>query len=227
MSQNSIYKQVSSHPDRTPLRTRYLFSCLVLVSLVLAWANNEFVMTREVFYAIAGNPQNTVQTDAQYGIVQSMNAWGYAMAPIQTAIRVGFVALIIQMVCLLGSVEITFGKLFRVSAVAFGATLFGSFLQILWVVRQPVTSITRATVGIVPDSLTAWFGAASVSPSLLHLALNRVSITSLLWILLIYWGLRETKRFNIAGAAMVTTATWIITSALHVGTSLVARELVS
>ena len=163
----------------------------------------------------------------QYETVRRMSTWGYAAAPIQTAIRIGFVALILQMTCLLGGKEIPYGKLFRISAIAFGATLFGSLLQIVWITRQPVAAITQASLGIVPDSLAAWFGASNDAPSLIYLMLSRASITSLLWMLLLYWGLRETNRLKFVGATAVTAVTWFIVSALHLGTALFVRELVS
>ena len=197
------------------------------MSIALVWANNEFVMTKEVFYALAGNPQNTVQVDMQYETVRRMSAWGYAVAPIQTAFRIGFVALIVQMTCLLGGIEISYGRLFRISAIAFGAILFGSLLQIFWITRQPVAAISQAALGIVPDSLAAWFTATSEAPSFAYLALSRVSITSVLWVLLLYWGLRETHRLRQFAAAAVTTVTWFIVSALQVGTSLFVQKLVT
>jgi hypothetical protein len=197
------------------------------VSLALVWANNEFVLTREVFLELAGNPQYTEHVDKQYDTVSRMRVWGYAMAPFQTAFRIAFVALIVQMTCLLGGVEITYGKLFRISAIAFGATLFGSLLQIAWIAQQPVAAVNRASLGIVPDSIAAWFGASGDAPSILYLLLNRASVTSLLWMLLLYWGLRETDRLGRVGAAAAATATWFIVSALQIGTSLFVRSMVN
>ncbi len=209
------------------LSTLQLFGLLTILSLMLAWANNEFVMTREVLLALAGGPQNAVQLDKQYEIVQRMQVWGYAMAPLQTLVRIGLAALVIQLMCLLGGADIGFRKIFRISTVAFGALLFGSFLQVVWIVRQPSAAITRASLGIVPDSLAAWFGTVNEAPSFFYLALNRVSITSLLWTMLIYWGLRETRQLRPMGAAIVTAATWSLVGALHIITSLFVRGLVS
>lgn len=221
-------KQISNLNSERPssISTVHLFGLLILASLALVWATNEFVMTKEVFIALADNPQNTFQVDLQYDTVQRMSVWGYAMAPVQTAFRIGIVALLAQMICLLGGVEIPFGRIFRVSATAFWATLFGSMLQILWIAKQPGTAIHRASLGIVPDSLAAWFTHLNEVPSWQYLFLSRASITSLLWILLLYWGLRETNRLRPAGAAVVTAATWLIVSALSVGTKLFARVLV-
>lgn len=226
MSDTLSHQTTSTASGQTPIRTLYLFGLLAIVSTLLAWANNEFVMTKEVFYALAGNPQNTLQVDMQYETVRRMSAWGYVMAPIQTAFRIGFVALIVQMTCLIGGREIPYSRLFRISAIAFGATLFGSLLQIFWIVQQPVTAITQASLGIVPDSVAAWFGTTGTAPSLLHLVLSRVSFTSVLWMLLLYWGLRETNRLRLVGAATATAVTWCIVSAVQVGTSLFVRELV-
>ena len=216
-----------TRPPKKPVGTIHLFGLLTIASMALVWANNEFVMTKDVLNTLAGSPHNTIQLDMQYETVRRMNVWGYAAAPIQTAFRIGFVALIVQIACLLGGKEISYGRLFRISAVAFGATLFGSFLQVFWIARQPVVAITQASLGIVPDSLAAWFGATGDSPSLSYLVMSRVSVTSLLWMLLLYWGLRETDRLRAAGAATVTAVTWLIVSGLGVGASLFVQKLVS
>lgn len=227
MSRTIIDKPGPTIPLQESVKTIYLFGMLALISVVLAWANNEFVMTKDVLLALAGNPQNTIQVDMQYETVRHMASWGYVMAPVQTAFRVGFVALIVQMICLLGGKEIHYGRLFRISTIAFGAVLFGSLLQIFWIARQPATAVTQASLGIVPDSLAAWFGTTGTAPSLLHLILSRISITSLLWGLLLYWGLRETRLLRFVGAATVTVGTWCVASAVQIGTSLFVRELVS
>ncbi|MFC1639557.1 hypothetical protein ACFL3B_02185 [Gemmatimonadota bacterium] len=221
-----------NHPDSTdsnqyPVKTIYVFGLLTILSTMLVWANNEFVMTKEIFRALAGNTQNSFRVDMQYETVRRMNDWGYVFAPVQTTLRIGFVALIVQMTCLLGGKEIPFGRIFRISAIAFGATLFGSLLQIFWIVRQPVTAITQASLGIVPDSMAAWLSTTSAAPSLLYLLLSRVSITSLLWMLLLYWGLLETNRLRWFGAATATAVTWCIANAVQIGASLFVRELVS
>ncbi len=227
MQQKSGKVSASAAQPLRSIRTAYLFAVLVTFSTLLVWANNEFVMTKEVFQALAGNPGNTTHLDVQYEAVRRMSVWGYAIAPIQTAFRISLVTLIVQMTCLLGGVEIPFGRLFRISAVAFAATLFGSFLQLFWIVLQPVAAIDQATLGIVPDSLAAWLSVSSDIPLLVYLSLSRVSITSLLWMLLLYWGLRETNRLKAWGATMVAVSTWGIVSALQVGTSLFLKTLVS
>jgi hypothetical protein len=216
--------QNSSSPSS--ISTVRLFGLLVLASLVLVWANNEFVMTKGIFLALAGDRQETFQVEMQYETVQRMAFWGYGMAPLQTAFRIGFVALVAQMTCLLGGIEIPFGRVFRISATAFWAILFGSSLQILWIAKQPAAAITRASLGIAPDSLAAWLLPQYEAPSLLYHALSRASITSFVWMLLLYWGLRETGRVRPAGAAVVTTATWLVVSTLSLGTTIFVQELV-
>jgi len=215
-----------ANQSEAQVRTIYLFGVLTIVSLALVWANNEFVMTKGVLNALAGNPQNSFQVDMQYETIRRMTAWGYVLAPIQVACRIGCVALVVQMICLLGGREIPYGKMFRTSAIASGATLFGSLLQVFWITQQPATAITQASLGIVPDSLAAWFGTTNTAPSLLYLLLSRVSITSLLWMLLLYWGLRETNRLRAVGAATATAITWVVMSGLQVGTSLFVQKLV-
>ncbi len=221
---SQLSNQSSTSPS--PISTVHLFGLLTVASLALVWANNEFVLTKEVFLALAGNPQSSFQVDIQYETVRRMTVWGYGFAPLQTAFRIGFVALVAQMICLLGGIELPFGKVFRVSATAFWATIFGSLLQIVWIAKQPANTITRVSLEIVPDSLAAWLAFPNELPSPLYHTLSRASITSLLWMLLLYWGLRDTNQLRPAGAVVVTTATWLVVSALSVGTTVFAQQLV-
>ena len=204
-----------------------LFLTLASFSIVLVWANNEFVMSKEVFHTLAGSADHSFQAEMQYEAVRRSRVWAYVLAPIQTGFRIGVVALLIQMMCLFGGIEIGYGKLFRIAAVAFGAVLFGTVLQTLWIALQPTEAATQASLGIVPDSLAAWFTSSTEMPLLVHLILSRFSITSLLWMMLLYWGLRETDRLQQTEAGFVTVSTWAALSALKVGATLFARELVS
>ena len=75
--------------------------------------------------------------------------------------------------CLISGIEIAYRRLFRIAGVAFGALLFGSLLQVLWITLQPAEAVTRASLGIVPDSVAAWFAPTTEVPPLVYLLLGR------------------------------------------------------
>ena len=227
MNQPAFTHRTDAATPAYTARTIHVFGLLAACSMLLVWMNHEFVFTKEVFRELAGGSVNPYQSDLQYEALRRTSIWGYAFAPFQTAIRISLVALVMQMTCLLGGAEISFGKLFRIAAVAFFAILFGSFLQVVWIALQPTAAIDQAALGIVPDSVAAWFSTAKDAPLLLYLALSRVSLSSLLWVLLLYWGLRDTGLLGLRGAAAAVGVAWCISSALQVGTTMLLRSIVS
>lgn len=225
MSQSTVSRATQAPAPLLPVNTVYLFVLLAIASVGLVWANNEFVMTRESLASLAGSAIQSYQIDLQYQTIQRYAWWGYVAAPLQTAARVAFVALVIQLACLLGAIEIRFGRLFRIASVAFVATLIGSVLQIIWIARTP-SAIHQASLGIVPDSLAAWIGVSTGAPSLFALLLNRFSLTSLLWILLLLWGLKRSTNLRGSTATVIVIAVWAFVCAMQVGTSMLASRLV-
>ncbi len=220
-SQSSVQSQFI-----VPIRTSYLFVLLSLASLVLAWASNEMLFTRETLAAMAGTAANSYQVDLQYESLRQ-HAWiGYIVSPIQTAIRIVFTALLLQLICLLTGVEARFFALFRVAAFGFIILLLGSILQLIWISQVP-GAIEQASLGIVPDSVAAWVKSVADLPIGLRLSLNRISVTALLWILLLIYGLRRAVQMRLSTATVVTCTTWFIVNLLNVLAAALASEQVT
>ena len=177
-------------------------------------------MTRQVYHRLVGDQFDTSQIDTQYNAMQAMRVWGYLLVPVRVAVRVALVALVIQMVCLVGAVEIRFRTLFRLSAITYLATLHASLVQILWIARQSSGGVGKSDLAVVPDSLAALLMAPGAEPTWLYLLLSRASLAGILWVMLLYLGLSATKPLRRAGVAAATAGTWIIVTLVGYATSM-------
>lgn len=195
--------------DTTPrLRTWQLFGVLIVASAMLAWAEDKLVMTPEVYHNIFGSQLEAERIDSQIDTLSRFRGLGYLAIPVMLWVRVAFVALLVQMFCLLGTIEIRFGRLFRIAAVAFVADLVGSANRLVWLVRQDPSAIDAATLGVMPGSLAAFLLEPPHSASGLYTVLSRVSVFELGWIGLMVLGLTGTKRVGAAGAVLVAGGVW-------------------
>ncbi len=198
-----------------PLRTWQIFGLLVVASAVLSWAENEFVMTPEVYRKILGSQLEAERIDAQIDMLSRFRGWGYLAIPVTLWLRVAFIALLVQMFCLLGTIEIQFGRLFRIAAVAFIADLVGSANRLVWLVRQGPSAIDAATLGVMPGSIAAIFWEPPQGASGFYTVLSQVNMFELGWVGLMVLGLTGTRRVGTAGAVFVTGGVWALLTFLQ------------
>ncbi len=216
-SLNGTVSQLSGSTGDTTrgLRTWQLFGLLVVASAVLAWAENEFVMTPEVYRNILGSQLEAERIDAQIDMLSRFRGWGYLTIPVMLWLRVAFIALLVQMFCLLGTIEIRFGRLFRIAAIAFIADLVGSANHLVWLVRQGPLAIDAATLGVMPGSIAGFFLERPQGASGFYTVLSQVNMFELGWVGLMVLGLTGTRRVGTAGAVLVTGGVWALVTFLQ------------
>jgi hypothetical protein len=75
--------------------------------------------------------------------------------------HVGFVTLILQLVLLLMLVEVPLAELFRVTAVAYPAILYGSAMRTAFLATSDLSTLSPDTLNIVPGSVASFTDLAS------------------------------------------------------------------
>ena len=208
-----------------PLRTWQLFGLLVVASAVLAWVENEFVMTPEVYRNILGSQLDAERIDAQIDMMSRFRGWGYVTIPVMLWLRLAFIALLVQMFCLLGTIEIQFGRLFRIAAIAGIADLVGSANRLVWLVRQGPSAIDAATLGVMPGSIAGFFLERPQGASGLYTLLSQVNMFELGWAGLMVLGLTGTRRVGTAGAVLVTGGVWALVTFLQFAVALFMQHM--
>jgi hypothetical protein len=195
--------------------TWQLFGLLVVASAVLAWAENEFVMTPEVYRNILGSQLGAERIDAQIDMLSRFRGWSYLTIPGMLWLRVAFIALLVQMFCLLGTIEIRFGRLFRIAAIAFISNLVGSANRLVWLVRQEPSAIDAASLGVMPGSIAAFFLETPPGASGFYTVLSQANVFELGWVGLMVLGLTGTRRVGTTGAVLVTGGVWALVTFLQ------------
>ncbi len=226
-SLNGTVSQFSGSTGDTTrrLRTWQLFGLLVVASAVLAWAENEFVMTPEVYRNILGSQLDAERIDAQIDMMSRFRGWGYLTIPVMLWLRVAFIALLVQMFCLLGTIEIPFGRLFRIAAVAFIADLVGSANRLVWLARQGPSAIDVATLGVMPGSIAALFLEPPQGASGFYTVLSQVNGVELGWVGLMVLGLMGTRRVGTGGAVLVTGGVWALVTFLQFAVAMYVQHM--
>jgi hypothetical protein len=209
--------QVCSGDDTLPFSdvpTWQLFVLLVLISGALAWLNNTFVMTPEVYRVVLGEQLTASGLDERIDQLSRFEVSGYVATPLVVWIRIALTTLIVQMFCLLGMVDIPFRQLFRVTAIGLFAPLAGSLNRVVWIVRQEFvdTSVLR----VMPGSLASYVLAPSAGDSWIYTLLSQVSVFHVAWFGLMILGLVGTKRVGAGGAALAIGGAWGLVTFLRV-----------
>lgn len=225
-SLNGTVSQLSaSSGDMTRLRTWQLFGLLVVASAVLAWAENEFVMTPEVYRNILGSQLDAERIDAQIDMMNRFRGWSYLSIPVMLWLRLAFIALLVQMFCLLGTIEIQFVRLFRIAAIAFVADLVGSANRLVWLARQAPSAIDTATLGVMPGSIAGFFLERPQGASGFYTLLSQVNMFELGWVGLMVLGLTGTRRVGTTGAVLVAGGVWALVTFLQFAVALFMQHM--
>lgn len=220
---SSTQDPAESPPVSVSFRTWSVFALLVLVSVALAWVNNEFVMTPEVYRDLLGEQLGGRSVDRQIESFTTVRSWSYLAIPVFVWTRVALITLVVQMFCLLGMVDIPFRQLFRVVAIAFFATLGGSLNRIVWIARQDV--VDASVLSAAPGSLAAIALGHSAGDSWSYVLLSQVSMFHLAWAALMVVGLASTQRIRVVGAVAVTSGAWGLVTGLRVSLALYLQHL--
>jgi hypothetical protein len=199
------------------LRTWHLFALLSLAGIALAWANNEFVMTREVYHNVMGKQLDRDRIDAHFSLMQQMAAWGYAAVPLVLWVRIALVALTVQMLALLALKEIPFRQLFRAASWAFCGILYGTVVRVLWLVRLGPGEITEQTLAVTPGSVAALLMEPGQAGSLSYTLLSLLNGSELVWAAILAVCLVRGARVGKAGAVGLVACTWLLLALLQGG----------
>lgn len=209
----------TSSAPRPALRTWHLFAAVSLVAVLLAWLNNEVVMTRDVYHTVLGSQMDADRIDAQFDLMRRMSLWGYAAVPLVIWLRVALVALTVQMVGLLFMTEIPFRQVFRAASWAFVGILYGTALRVGWLARLGPEGITEATLTTVPDSLASLLLEPEQVGSLAHVFMSMLNLGELVWAGVLVLCLTRTKRVGTMAAVGLVVGTWMLLALLQGGIS--------
>ena len=195
----------AAHPGPA-LETWKLFLVLVLLSVAIAWSQQHFVLTRDVFHSLLGERVDAARIDAQFDSMQRHGAWKYLLAPAAVWFRLAMVALLAQLFALLLGTEISFRALFRAAAWALPALLYGEAIRIYAIARMDPSRIDQETLGFLPGS-AAYF-LDDRGEGWLYALLNTISLWQVIWAVAFFLALRATRRAGPLTVSVLVTCVW-------------------
>jgi hypothetical protein len=209
---------VAVAPSR-PVGTWWLFALCALGTVLLTWYTNEFVMTRDVYHQLLGGQMESSRIDTNFDLVQRMTHWGYLATPFAVLIRVGVVTLILQLFLLLMMEEFSLGELFRITTLAYPAVLYGSVMRTAFLAFSDPASLSAESLGVIPGSLASLTTTLASSHYAIYLLLGQVSVSELLWCVIVVVRLTASGRLSRGRSIGVVAAAWTLITLLQWGLS--------
>lgn len=193
------------------LRTWHIFLAVAAGQVIVTWFLNEQVLTREVYHNLLNSQVDATRVDEYFDLTRRFNLWGYFLTPLLLLARIGFVALLVQLVLLLGVIEVPFKHVFRASLIAFTAVLYLSAIRAGWLALQDPADITQRLLSLTPLALSNFMdGSAYATP--LHGLANMVSLFDLAWCVLFAEALWHSAPIR-KGVALATVAgVWLVST---------------
>ena len=201
-------------------RTWQLFLLLVCAALALSWYQRDFIMTREVYHHLFGDRVGAERIDDHFDQLRQTAKWGYLAVPVFVGLRVGFVAILVQLYALLVLQELRLSLLFRAACWAYPALLYGMLVRTIVLARVGADRIEIPDLSFVPGSVSAFLLDASEYRSWMYNLLNFFNPSEVLWCAALYIALRTAGRLGSPLRIGLVLAVWSTTTLLQWGTTM-------
>jgi hypothetical protein len=202
----SIAQEVSAKGDNY-IKTWQLFLLIVLANLVLAWVQNNNILTREVYHNILSKQIESTRIDEYFDRIRDVTVWGYVLLPLLILSQIAILALLIQAPLLFMYIEIPFRQLSRI--VTFGALAMtaADVVRVSWLFFMDSAEISSQTLKAVPLSIANFFEASDF-PLSVYMLLGKFNVFEFIWCSIIYKGLIDSNKITKRTAAFLIIIIW-------------------
>lgn len=190
------------------IETWQLYLIITISSVLLSFAFQKFIMTREVYYTLYGSQLEDYRIDETINFIQKFQIWGYVATPLIVWLRIAFVAFLIQLPLILKFDEIPFREIFRTASFAFLVIISLDMMRFFYLYFLPPQSITAETLTFIPLSITNLLNKENYS-ALAISVLSKINLFELVWGYVIYRGLYKTGKLEKIDAALIVFGVWI------------------
>ena len=210
---------------RPALRPWQLLGLVIALNLIVLWFSNEYVLTRETYQRLLSDRLEASRVDEYFDFARRLRIWGYVLTPPVVVVRVGFMALALQLALLLLLIEVPIGRLFRLALWAFLALLAGTAVRDAFLATLDPADLSLARLSLAPASL------ASVTMDLedfrapLYGLLSFVNPFELAWCAIMVAGIADGKKVKLVTAAGVVVIVWMTVTVLAWGLQSVLNGL--
>ncbi len=190
------------------LKTWQLYLILTVLNLFTLFIMNQFVLTRDVYYVLLSNRMETSRIDDYFNLLSKFRIWSYIAVPLFLWLKITLVALLIQLPLMVMFIEIPFKQIFRVVAWADVFMIVLTIIQIIYWLNVPAPKFTQNTLSFIPFSLIDLFHNMHFTAAAKGV-IKSVNIFELIWVLIIYKGLKDTGKLEKIDAAIISSGVWV------------------
>jgi len=190
------------------IETWQLYLLITISSIIVSFAFQKFIMTREVYYTLYGSQLEDYRIDDAINFMQKFQIWGYIATPFIVWLRLAFVAFLIQLPLILKFIEIPFREIFRITTLAYLIIFSADIVRFLYLYFLPSQSITAETLIFIPLSITNFLNKENYS-ELAFSVLSKINLFELLWGYIIYRGLYKTSKLEKIDAGLIVFGVWL------------------
>ena len=202
---------------KTYIKTWQLFIIITAVSLLISFAFQKLIMTKDVFYNLYGSQMEEYRIDDFIKMIQKFQVWGYIAMPLIIWLRIAIVSFLIQLPFLIMFKEISFQRIFRIVTIAYFVFMSADIIRFFYLYLQPSDKITLDLLNFMPLALTNFLDKNGYS-DLSFSFLSKINIFEFIWGVVIYFKLKETKILENIDYVLIVFGVWIATIALTYGT---------
>ena len=204
--------------------TWQLFLIITVFSLLISFAFQKVIMTREVFYNLYGSQMEEYRIDDFISMMQKFQILGYVATPLIIWLRIAFVSFLIQLPFMLKYIEIPFKDIFRIVTIAYFVLLSADIVRFFYLYFKPTEQITLDSLTFMPLALTNLLNKSNYSGAVFSF-LSKINLFELAWGIVVYKGLTKLKKLENIDCALIVFGVWVAIEALTFGLTLFIGNL--
>ena len=128
-----------------------LLSALVLLTLATLWTSNQLLPV-SLMARLTEEQTGLVMGAGQLELIESRQWIGYLLSPVALGVRLLVAALVIQGAGMVFTDQLRFGMALRAAAAGGFASIYGSWMNLLWIWRRGASDLSIDVVGAAPGS---------------------------------------------------------------------------
>ena len=216
---------VAQGPGALP--TWQIFILINILWFAISLYTNERVLAPEVMAGLVGHTSGVEIPAAQLDQMRRQGRWAYLILPILLAIRVGVVALTLQLISMLMAHVLPYRLAFRAALGGFVAVAYGTLVRMLRLDLLPPNALTQEELAVVPDSLAVVFSGAWADVSVLSASLSVLSLHDAFWLVIVTFYLAGLTGFGRRRAFTIALGAWCATALARVGAEVFVTGMLS
>ncbi len=197
-----------------PWRTWSPLAVLLVLSIVTTWMTNVLVLDPETLARMAPGANHTA---SQVEFFRKLQMWSLLTLPVSWAMRLGVLALMVQMACLIGGRDVKLSIAFHCVTWTGFVTVLGTVLRLVFL-RYMVdpSDLSAAMLNVTPSSLASVLLAPDDERHFLYALLSVIGLLDLIWVGALALALEYVGKLRWRTAIGAAIAVWTVVAVCQI-----------